>query len=41
MAPQHQNDSNKTDTKPVAIKNALNQEIKHYKFDHSELLSVY
>ncbi|KAG6951902.1 hypothetical protein JG687_00013326 [Phytophthora cactorum] len=41
MAPQHQNDSNKTDTKPVAIKNALNQEIKHYKFDHPELLSVY
>ncbi|KAF4031700.1 TfdA family Taurine catabolism dioxygenase TauD [Phytophthora infestans] len=41
MAPQHQNDTNKTTAKPVAIKNALNQEVEHYKFDHSELLSVY
>ncbi|GMF26403.1 unnamed protein product [Phytophthora fragariaefolia] len=45
MAPQHQNESTKTAdahaTKPVAVKNALNQEVEHAKFEHPELKSVY
>ncbi|KAE9115362.1 hypothetical protein PF010_g9363 [Phytophthora fragariae] len=46
MAPQHPNESTKTanaqtSSKPVAIKNALNQEVEHAQFENPELLSVY
>ncbi|GMF25299.1 unnamed protein product [Phytophthora lilii] len=30
-----------TDAKPVPVKNALNQEVQHFEFEHPELRSVY